>query len=582
MPDMKKQWRVKSESTENIFKGAVSDLTAAILINRGINNIETVSEIIQPDYEEHIHDPYLLQDMSKAVARIIQAITNQEKIMIFGDYDADGVPAAAILAEFFKKVGYKSFDVYIPHRHNEQYGLSLLTVEKFKQTKVGLIITVDCGISNIKEITRANELDIDVIVTDHHLPPAKLPPALAIINPKRLDDDYPYKFLAGAGVAFKLVQGLIGSGHFVAIEPGWEKVLLDLVAIATVADMVPITGENKTLVKFGLIILKMTKRIGLLELLRVLKLKQKFLTEDDIGFMIGPRLNSAGRMSHASQAFFLLMTDKIEEAQTIVSHLEEKNKERRSMVADILTTADRLSANKKSPPVLVIGDPDWSLGVLGLAAARLAESLGRTVFVWARNGNGEIKGSCRSDGMINVVELMTIANQDGFFSDYGGHAFAGGFSLSEDKVDGLAKRLNQAYKKVPKTEVIEEAEADFRLSLSDIDWTLQKEIEKLAPYGLDFSKPVFWFSNLEIKSAKSFGKEGGHIELQFIKPSGETVVAIAFFACEGELVFDQGHIWSSVNLTPGRRVDILANIEKSTFKYRPELRLRIVDLRQSV
>ena len=579
---MKKQWRLKTGSVSNIFEGIVSELTTTILINRGVKDIETITTIVQPDYDEHLHDPFLLTDMAKAVKRIIEAINNQQLIMIFGDYDADGVPAAAILAEFLKKIGYNYYDVYIPHRHNEQYGLSLKLIEKFEKQKINLIITVDCGISNMAEITRANELGIDVIVTDHHLPPAKLPPALAIINPKRLDDDYPYKFLAGAGVAFKLVQGLVKSGHFMMIEPGWEKNLLDLVAIATVADMVPITGENKTLVKFGLIILKMTKRIGLLELFRVLKLKQKFLTEDDIGFMIGPRLNSAGRMSHASQAFLLLVTDKEEEARTIVAHLEEKNKERRSLVTSILLTAKELLDDKKIPPVVVIGNPDWSLGVLGLAAARLAESLSRSVFVWAQNGNGEIKGSCRSDGKVNVVELMAVANQDGFFSDYGGHAFAGGFSLTSDNIKDLSIKLNEAYKKAPKTEVIEEEDVDCQLSLDDITWPLQKELDKLGPYGLDFPKPVFWLSNLIILTAKSFGKEGGHVELKFTKTSGEIVTAIAFFACEGQLNFDQGHIWPGVNLTPGRQLDILVNIEKSTFKYRPELRLRIVDLRQSI
>jgi single-stranded-DNA-specific exonuclease len=235
------------------------------------------------------------------------------------------------------------------------------------------------------------------------------------------------------------------------------------------------------------------------------------------------------------------------------------------------------------PEVIVIGQEDWGLGVLGLAAARISERYNRTVFVWAKNGNGEIKGSCRSGGEVNVVELMKEAGKGRakLFRDFGGHAFAGGFSLPALNLPKLEKKLLTAYKKIEKIVVVEEEEADLRITLEDVDWSLLREVEKLGPYGMDFTKPVFWLEGLEIIAAKSFGKEGGHVELQFKKSSGETICAIAFFACMGDLQFDQGHIWPGVNLAPGRRVDVLANIEKSVYRYKPELRLRIVDLRQS-
>ncbi|OHA58831.1 MAG: single-stranded-DNA-specific exonuclease RecJ [Candidatus Vogelbacteria bacterium RIFOXYD1_FULL_44_32] len=580
---MQKAWKIKVSKTKGDVFAGLKDVATAILKNRGVKTREEIEEIFLPEYVRHLHDPFLLKDMEKGVARILQAIENEEKILIFGDYDADGVPASAVLAEFFRKINYENFSVYIPHRHNEQYGLSVVAVEKFKADGVQLIITVDCGISNLVEVKRANELGIDVVVTDHHLPPAKLPKAVAVIDPKRTDCAYPYKHLAGTGVAFKLVQALIARGNLETIPIGWEKWLLELVAIATVADMVPMTGENKTMTKFGLMVLRMTHRLGLLELFRVLKLKREYINEEDIGFMIGPRINSAGRMSHALEAFNLLMTTKEEEARQIACDLEGRNKERRSQVTEILDTVEKHYQTKNLPAVLVVGNEDWGLGVLGLAAARISEKYGRTVFVWAKNGNGEIKGSCRSDGKVNVVELMTLAGKPKFFRDFGGHAFAGGFSLPAENLVKLEKKLLEAYKKMTKTVVVEEEEADLKISLADIGWAMQKEIEKIGPYGLDFPKPVFWLENLAIVSAKAFGKTGGHVEIVFKDNEDNKISAIAFFACDSgcDLSYDSGHIWPGVNLAPGRRVDMLANIEKSTFKNRPELRLRVVDLRQA-
>ncbi len=581
---MQKKWQLKTGDKIADFDLLFGEISATILANRGVKNRAEAEAIVLPDYERHIHDPFLMKDMDKGVERILKAIKNKEKIVIFGDYDADGVPASAILAEFFQKIGYQNFTVYIPHRHNEQYGMSVVAIEKFATDGVKLIITVDCGISNLAEVKRAKELGIEVVVTDHHLPPKKLPKAVAVIDPKRADCTYPYKHLAGSGVAFKLVQALLDRGGFPDISASWEKWLLELVAIATVADMVPITGENKVMVKFGLMVLRMTKRAGLMELFRVLKIKREYITEEDIGFMIGPRLNSAGRMSHALEAYELLMTGNHEEAAKIATDLEGRNQERRNQVAEILATVESLGFGQNLSPVIVVGNENWGLGVLGLAAARISEKYKRTVFVWAVNGSGEIKGSCRSDGQVNVVELMTAANTPKFFRDFGGHSFAGGFSLTKDALPKLEKKLLGAYDKVSKMEIVEEEEVDIKISLENINWRVQKEIEKLGPYGLDFEKPVLWLENLVILSAKSFGKDGGHTEIMFGDDQGNKMSAIAFFSCEAGTGFsyDSGHIWTGVNIAPGRRVDLLAHIEKSTFKNRPELRLRIVDLRQAI
>jgi single-stranded-DNA-specific exonuclease len=242
---MQKLWRLKSTSTANDFEAMFPDISRAILSNRNIDSQAEVETILTPSYERDLHDPFLLLDMDKAVERILRAIKDNEKILVFGDYDADGVPATTLLVSFFKKISFKNLDTYIPDRHNEQYGLSIATIEKFSEDKVDLIVTVDCGVSNVEEIKRANELGIDVVVTDHHTVPEVIPEALAVINPKRPGSLYPYKYLSGTGVAFKLVQALIKKGNFDDIPLGWEKWLLDLVAIATVSDMVPITEKIK-------------------------------------------------------------------------------------------------------------------------------------------------------------------------------------------------------------------------------------------------------------------------------------------------------------------------------------------------
>ncbi len=429
---MSKHWLVRSPLSKTIEKklAGFPELVRTLLYYRGVETAEAAVAFLNPDYATSIHDPFLMKDMDKGVERILKAISDKEKIVIFGDYDADGVPGTAIIASFFKQIGFTNFTPYIPDRHLESYGLNSSQVEKFAADGVTLIITVDCGITAVAETARAKELGVDVIITDHHLPQEKLPAAVAIIDPKRADCDYPCKVLCGAGVAFKLVQGLLARGNFNVI-PGWEKWLLDLVAISTVSDMVPLSGENRVLVKFGLVVLNKTRRPGLLSLLVALKLKPGTITEDDIGFMIGPRINSASRMTHGSEAYELLMTNDWAVGRTIATNLEKNNKARKVMVEKIMKTVIDQFDGQELSGVVVTGDDDWGLGVLGLASARITEKFGRVSFVWGKNGDGLIKGSCRSDGSVSVVELMQAAGGLDFFAGLGGHIHAGGFSLQQ-------------------------------------------------------------------------------------------------------------------------------------------------------
>ncbi|HEC33055.1 MAG TPA: single-stranded-DNA-specific exonuclease RecJ, partial [Candidatus Kaiserbacteria bacterium] len=264
------------------------ELLQELLINKGITARKDADIFLNPNYDEHLHDPFLMKDMDKVVDRILGAISSNEKIIIYSDYDCDGIPGGVLLHDFFKKIGYKNFENYIPHRHEEGYGLNISAIEKFGDDKVDVLISVDCGITDVVPVEKANELNIDVIITDHHLQNGVLPKAYAILNPKQKGDSYPYDMLCGTGVVFKLVQGLIKKGDF-NLKKGWEKWWLDMVGLATIADMVPLTGENRVLAYYGLQVLRKSRRPGLMQLCRKIYLKQMYITEDDIGFMIAPR-----------------------------------------------------------------------------------------------------------------------------------------------------------------------------------------------------------------------------------------------------------------------------------------------------
>ncbi len=526
-----------------------------------------------PDYERDVHDPFLLKGMDKAVARILEAIKKKEKILIFGDYDADGVPATALLATVFNWIGHTNFSIYIPDRHNEAFGLSAEAIKKFAGEEVKLLITVDCGITDTEEVALANSLGLEVIITDHHICPEELPPALAVIDPKRPDCNYPDKNLCGTGVAFKVAQAILKAGKFESVNEGREKWLLDLVALATVADMVPITGENRALTYFGLTVLQKTRRPGLLALCRALKLKPQFITEDDIGFSLGPRINSASRMSHASEAYELLMSEDEGVANAIATSLELRNGERRGAVDAILKTAEAIIGEKNEEKILVVGQAGFSLGVLGLTASRLVEKYHKPVFVWGVNGLGEVKGSCRSDGSVNVVALMRacspLASGEDFFSDFGGHVMAGGFSLPLGREVELAAKLNAAYEDAEKQTLEKEIIYDQELNLDEVTNQKYEGIRAFGPFGPENEKPIFLFKSLVVSEVKMFGNGGLHLELKFKNTAGKSIPAIGFFFTK-DLTFKIDE-----------KVDLLASIEKSYFRNFPELRLRIVDIKKS-
>ncbi len=575
-----KKWALRKPIPKKVSNSLKQypELVQKLLFYRGLKTKEEAEKYLYPDYERDLLDPFLMKDMTRAVERFLLAIEKKEKIIIFGDYDADGVPGSAMLAIFLTKIGYQNFEVYIPDRHNEAYGLSPETVADFAKRGVKLIITIDCGITDIAEVKLAGEKDIDVIITDHHLTQAELPSAFAIIDAKQPGDNYPEKMLAGSGVMFKFICAVLAKNRF-TIPVGWEKWLLDLVVIATVSDMVPLTGENRLLASYGLKVLRQTKNLGLLTLLNIIKTRPANVTEDDISFMLGPRINSASRMSHASQAYFLLTTEDEAEATTIAKHLEEKNKERKEAVERVIKDVGLQIDEKNLTAIIVAGADDWGLGSLGLTSSRLVEKYGRPVWLWSKNANSVIKGSCRSDGSVNLVEVMTEAGGKDFFSDFGGHAMAGGFSLAPEKLSELASLLISAYEKVKKEEIETELLADEELTLGQLTWETYKLIEPMAPFGIGNPKPVFWLKNLEIAEVKYFGNGGLHLELIFKKSDEKKISAIGFFT--SPTPDDPTHIFGDIKLEAGEKIDLLATLEKSMFKNYPELRLRIVDLKKA-
>lgn len=539
------------------------ELLQTLLKNRGIATEEEAERFMNPSYERDLHDPFLILNMERAVERILRAMENGERIAVWGDYDCDGIPGTVVLHDFFKKIGYHDVAIYIPHRYLEGYGLNTHGIDRLFESGVSLIITVDSGITDVGPVLHAEGRGIDVIVTDHHLPQEKVPAAYAVINSKQADDTYPFNMLSGAGVAFKLVQALLARGNF-DVPRGWEKWLLDVAGISTIADMVPLIGENRVLAHFGLKVLRRTPRPGLRALFAKARVDAATLTEDDVGFTIGPRLNAASRMDTPMRAFELLSAVDTLRATELAHHLEKKNAERKVAVSDMIDDVDRLVHESGDLPVLVVGSDEWRPGVVGLAASRIVEKYGRTAFVWGGRGSKDLKGSCRSDGTVNIVRLMENV-VPGTFLDFGGHAAAGGFSVSRGRAHLLQESLLGAHQKTEKGNWREEQqEPDATLLIDEVTWELFKMLDRLAPFGMGNPKPLFSFHNVILSSVSRFGKSKEHLKIECATSLGRTVPVIAFF-------------WGNKETPSGALpLSFTACLEKSSWGgRRPELRLRL-------
>lgn len=552
----------------------ISELVRTLLAQRGLTETSAIQAFLNPDYEAHTHSPFLLEGMDKAVARVLSAITRGERIAVYADFDCDGIPGAALLSDFFAKIQYGNVEIYIPHRDREGYGFHEEAIKGLAERSVALVITVDVGTTAREAVSYAKKLGVDVIVTDHHEILGELPDAVAVLNPKI--GEYPFRDLCGAAVAFKLVQAMLSEGKrlslqaFSKVPMGWEKWLLDLVGIATIADMVPLVGENRVLAHFGLAVLRKSPRPGIRALCHRLRLRQSELAEDDVGFSFAPRINAASRMDNPDLALQLLTARDPGEAEHLAGVLDQLNTSRKGIVGGVVREAkkrvrERFNADEK---VVVLGDTEWKPSLLGLAANSIVEERGGIVCLWGRDAKGNLKGSCRSDGSISVVELFASAG--GAFLEFGGHNAAGGFSVSHEKVHTLHEDLALAAKELWKeTENQGEiSDSDARASLSEVTPLLFKEISSLAPFGIGNMKPVFRISGATISSVRKFGRANNHIEvLLSCARTGVTARAFDFFKTA-----------DSFTRAPeaGRNIDLLATVEKDS--YRGGLALRIVDI----
>jgi len=547
------------------------DLIDQLLARRGVVTDEERERFFHPDYDRDTHDPFLLPDMRVSVDRITTAIDARERIAVYSDFDADGIPAGVIVREALEKLGHAGVVSYIPHRDTEGYGFHRDAVEKLAREGVTLIITVDVGITAHDAVLYARERGIDVIITDHHLPAETLPSAYAVINPQRSDSEYPYRDLCGSGVAFKLVQALISNARkkkkewVRSVPEGWEKWLLDLVAIATVGDMVPLTGENRVLVHYGLLVFRKTRRVGLIVLCRALRLSQSYIQEDDIGFSIAPRINASSRMGTPEIAFELLRTTDEVEAVELARALERLNNQRKAHVAHIVKDLKKkLATHPKEAAVLVAGDPQWNPALLGLAANSIVEAFGRTTCLWGRDGTGALKGSCRSNGDVHVVELFEALGDA--LVVYGGHEYAGGFTVATDAIHTFADLCNEVAQGVchrPSVAV----HADALLPHAPLARTY-RELSVLAPFGVGNEKPLLEARDVSITAVRQFGKDDAHLEILGTH-NGTRIRAIAFFK----------HATSFTRAPKvGETISIIGTVECSRFNGRVRYEMRIVDI----
>jgi single-stranded-DNA-specific exonuclease len=558
---------IPSKVSESLKK--YSNITKTLLHYRDISNEKDADLFLNYD-PSYINDPLTMKGIRESVERINLAISNNEKICIFADYDADGIPGAVVFSDFFKEIKYKNVEVYFPHRNIDGFSLNIKAIEELAERGTNLIVTIDCGITDVKEVDLANEKNIDVIITDHHEIGEEVPNAYAIVNPKQPGCEYKEKMLCGSAVIFKLTQALIRSGKH-NIDEYFDKTLLDMVGIATLSDMVPLIGENRLFAHYGLLMLRQSTRPGLQKLLKKAGCKQEALTGEDVVFSITPKINAASRMGHPIDAYTLLSTKDEALADQMVKKLDKMNNERKGSVAAMVRSANKKMAEfEEIPNVIIVGDVDWKPSLVGLVASSLVDKYKRPAFVWGREDASHIKGSCRGVGDVSLHSIMTEAKD--VFNGFGGHFNAGGFETDNSKVHDMEKGLNDAYAKClkEKQEIIEWV--DHVLSPEEVNNNLYNDLNKLSPFGDSNPKPVFLFKKVIVHSAEDFGKEKNHVKIKVKRSNGWPLEAITFF----KTLKDYDAI-----IEPGTEIDMIATVENSNFAGRSSLRLKIVDVLKS-
>jgi len=511
------RWTLKPKPSEDKIKHLaqalnVEDFVATLLIQRGIETFEDAKNFFRPSLE-HLHDPYLMKDMDKAVARIEAAIENQENIMVFGDYDVDGTTAVSLVSSYLKS-HYPNIATYIPDRYNEGYGISYKGIDYADDNGISLIIALDCGIKSIDHIAYAKAKNIDFIVCDHHRPGEFLPDAVAVLDPKREDCSYPYDELCGCGVGFKLIQAL-GQNRNETIED--LVAYLDLVATAIAADIVPITGENRVLAYFGLKVINSEPRPGIKALVH--QVKKKVLDITDVVFIISPRINAAGRIKHGNHAVELLTEFDFEQAQQFASEIEQYNADRKDLDKKITKEAFQqiLENNEEERFSTVVFQEDWHKGVIGIVASRLIETYYRPTLVFTKSGD-KYAASARSVKGFDVYNALDACSEH--LEQFGGHMYAAGMTLKAENYQLFKEAFEKCVQETIQPEMrTPEIEIDAEINFSDITPKLIRILKQFEPFGPQNMTPVFMTSDVKDTGyAKTLGSEEEHLRL-FVKQS---------------------------------------------------------------
>ncbi|MFA6424352.1 MAG: single-stranded-DNA-specific exonuclease RecJ [Candidatus Magasanikbacteria bacterium] len=592
---MPKKWIISPAAPTEFLNShpELPPIVGRLLYNRNIKTQEQIDEFLNPDYSQDIHDPFLFNDMEKAVEIIFSHIKEQKNIVVHGDYDADGVCATATIVGCLKNIGAKNVSVFLPHRETDGYGLNMNTVKDLKEKKTDLIITCDCGVSNTPEIELVKELGMMIIVTDHHSIPAHIPPADAIIHPKMPNEKYPDKGLCGGAVAFKLVQALLKTyqNNNQTLLDGksyeaFEKWLLDLAAIASIGDMVPLIGESRTLTKYGLTVLNKTRNIGLKKLMFVAGIldengqpKRGSIDAHTVGFQIVPRLNAAGRMDHANSAYALLMAIDEHEAENLAWQLNQNNLDRQKLTEKLVNQAIKQiqeTGQEKNPSLFAFGE-EWPTGVLGLVSGRLKDMFYKPSLAMSLSSEKEIVGSGRSISEFNLISAMQERPE--FFDKFGGHPQACGFTLkSKDSLEEFKTFLNKKVLEETKgIDLVPQINIDSEVELEEINWEMFDLLQKFEPFGMHNEEPVYAAYGLTVLNINPVGQDGKHLQLKFKHDSQISKKTIGFGL--GDITRHPDD-WKN-NLHAGDKIDIAFCIEVNEWNGNRDLQMTIHDIKKS-
>ncbi len=557
---MKKKWECMAPSKEMIEKISsrfgISELIAGVLVNRGLTEEKPIEVFLNPTRKD-FYDPYLLEDMDIAVEKIHEVIDKRGRILIYGDYDVDGITSIAVLKKFLDERGV-DVSYHIPNRLNEGYGLKKETLEDISKQNYDLMITVDCGISAIEEVDYANSLGIKTIITDHHEALDEIPKAMAVVNPKRRDSKYPFRGLAGVGVVFKLIQAI--SMKLELDEKEYLK-YLDLVCVGTISDIVPLIDENRVIAKLGLKLIEVTRNLGLRELLKVSRYKK--IDSSTISFGVAPRINACGRMGHAEEALKLFLTSNIVEAQEITKKLEQYNQERQNIEKRIFTEANaQIEKEVENINSIVLGSENWHHGVIGIVASKLTEMYYKPTILVCFEGE-EAKGSGRSILGFDLHNALCETSE--YLEKYGGHEMAVGLTLKREKFAEFKNKFQELVDSSNISDIIPIINIDYQLSSKEIKKEIAKEIGILEPFGEANKMPIILFKNLKISSIRALS-EGKHLKLT-LNNENQWIDAIGF---------NMGNLSEEYQL--GDKVDIVGMLEINEFNNNEYLQINMKDI----